>query len=368
MLKRVAIWSRKRPRKPGGSTVPAPSASGGSRVSCFLRELTWTLVDADSSVPSVEPPRIDAFTLSAKAFLAACDAPVISVVKPVAALAVLGCEMAEAVRRAKGVEVDLRWQAQRVQDAVMERSLDLPSDHQARVHLEKHPNLAPMVNTHSRRTRSKDGALQVGKGITERSGSKTFAMHAQRGCIQKVVFIPTSLLTVLNRISNRGNPARQTPIAFFQWSKEAAGRLVSDAKRLRPGSTATFNQDQNLPDVKTLSQPNPSPALNSGMGSRNFQSPQSQKSFAQWSKCQPKLSSNGDDRWVSTGYNGLQARLSSRGVADTGAFWSLCLIGTGSMFLRNVLRTGPPPDNPVLKNIQDAPKVELSNGSSHPFL
>ncbi|KAJ7629531.1 hypothetical protein DFH06DRAFT_721991 [Mycena polygramma] len=94
------------------------------------------LADADRSSAAARRSRLDAFTLGAKAFLAACDAPVISVVKPVAALAVLGCETAQAALSTKDAEMDLRWHAQRVQDTAIERSLDLPSDHQARVHLE----------------------------------------------------------------------------------------------------------------------------------------------------------------------------------------------------------------------------------------
>ncbi|KAJ7666902.1 hypothetical protein DFH06DRAFT_1185019 [Mycena polygramma] len=112
MLKRVSIWSRQRPRKPGA--------------------------DVASNVASARRSRLDAVTLGVKAFLAVCDAPVVGVVKPVAALAVLGCETAQAVRSAKDVEVDLRWHAQRVQDAVIKRSIDdnLPSDLPARAHLE----------------------------------------------------------------------------------------------------------------------------------------------------------------------------------------------------------------------------------------
>ncbi|KAJ6516750.1 hypothetical protein C8R47DRAFT_403674 [Mycena vitilis] len=118
-LTRVAMWPRKRPRKSGGLTISVPPAS-----------------DTDSSTASTGRSRLDAFTLGAKAVLAACDAPVVGVVKPVAALAVLGCETAQAAMSAKEAEADLAIHAQRMEDTVTERSLDLPSEHQARVHLE----------------------------------------------------------------------------------------------------------------------------------------------------------------------------------------------------------------------------------------
>lgn len=134
MLKRIARWPKKRPRKPG-----APDPSVPARPTSDVTSTTPGL--GSPRVSAQATSRLDTVTLVAKALLAACDVPVVGVfVKPFAGLAVLGCETAQTIISNKDIEEDLAWHAQRVQDAI-ERSVamsgDLPSaDLQARVHLE----------------------------------------------------------------------------------------------------------------------------------------------------------------------------------------------------------------------------------------
>ncbi|KAJ7675454.1 hypothetical protein B0H17DRAFT_1140224 [Mycena rosella] len=138
MLKELAKWPRKRPREPGGpgtsikAPVRQPSELSRNRFTLFRKKEVVAQETQPASAPSEQPERrpsrsaLDVTAFTAKMLLAACDVPVLNILKPVAGLADLWLQQTQAVRNNKEAAARLERKAAHVADLVI-RSVALGS-------------------------------------------------------------------------------------------------------------------------------------------------------------------------------------------------------------------------------------------------
>ncbi|KAJ7894420.1 hypothetical protein B0H14DRAFT_2683019 [Mycena olivaceomarginata] len=121
MFKGVIKWPRKRPREPGrpGSPVGTPRAAEPSQFP--TRKNRFALFKkrkAASQSPPMDRRSLPLAATVAKILVIACDAPVVSFLKPVAGMLDFGCQKAQAVHSCKEAIQSLEQQAARVADMI----------------------------------------------------------------------------------------------------------------------------------------------------------------------------------------------------------------------------------------------------------
>ncbi|KAJ7831184.1 hypothetical protein B0H14DRAFT_2805099 [Mycena olivaceomarginata] len=134
MFKGVIKWPRKRLQEPGrpGSPVGTPRAAEPSqfptrknRFALFRKRKAASRIQGTSVVqsPPMDRRSLPLAATVAKILVIACDAPVVSFLKPIAGMLDFGCQKAQAVHSCEEAIQSLEQQAARVADMI-QNSLD----------------------------------------------------------------------------------------------------------------------------------------------------------------------------------------------------------------------------------------------------